>query len=107
MCAFGPVHTAGLTPDRFYYFGVRAINNAGVATSWSTLGSSFTKVSPPVLPSTFSALTSNALRVEWAEGGNQAPVTYDIQRSADNFSPIQFSTSVTRNFFNDSGLSVK
>lgn len=89
----------GLTPDKFYYVKVRAINHAGKPTAWLTLGEGHTGVQPPQEPYLFTSTTTTSFRLSWGSGGNPAHIDYHIERSLlEDFSDTPV-TVVTKELF--------
>jgi hypothetical protein len=74
---------SGLSPNTTYYVQVEAVNNDGVSSAYTSLGSTATLPNAPLsAASTFSALTTNGFSVLWDDDGNPAGDTlYQIEAS--------------------------
>ncbi len=90
----------GLTPNSPYFAQVKAINGLGLNTAFVNFGSTSTPTAAPGAASpVFTAITNNALTVNWTSNGNQAGTTYYAQISTmASFNPILVS-SQTYNLF--------
>ena len=84
----------GLNANTTYFFRVRAVNNNGIATAWSELGSTSTLALPPASLN-FSAPppTASAIQLNWSGGTNGpgTPYTVGISTSPD-FNPPAVTT---------------
>lgn len=89
-----------LTPNQGYYFRVRAVNGAGITTSFSNMVSTLTVGNVSNLTGT--AISSSAISWSWDESvGADAYNVYDISEGTD--SPV-FVGSTTVNFLTQNGL---
>ncbi|MBI2363267.1 MAG: hypothetical protein HYV15_07795, partial [Elusimicrobia bacterium] len=74
-----------LTPllsNATYYAAVRAISHSGAPTAFVALGSTVTRVNPPVTAaSTFSAVASTSFTTAWGGNGNSVGTRYEAVAS--------------------------
>ncbi|TPW18889.1 MAG: hypothetical protein FD126_3235, partial [Elusimicrobia bacterium] len=93
----------GLSANSVYAFRVRALGRTGVVTAFTALPSTATLLLPPAAAAApFTAVSSSAVSVAWASGGNAAGTSYTAQASTDSFLTLNAS-SATLNLAADFG----
>lgn len=96
----------GLTPNTLYYTRALAISHGGIASAYTTFGSTPTFVLDPTLPAApFSNVGPDGFTFSFNGGGNPAGTVYVVRISTDpGFGALAGSVNITSTFTAFSGL---
>lgn len=88
----------GLSADTTYIFKVKARNEDGIETEWSSATKAKTSPNPPSIPSgvTVTTVSNSKIKITWY---NQTGATYDIERNG-----VLIAQDLTAASYEDSGL---
>jgi len=102
-------HTwTGLSPNTTYWFRIKARDNAGNESVWTSTATKVTLANPPV-GSYVSSVSSYSITLNWSANGNPSYTRWGILRSTDNFVTsttmlTDFGTKLTNTSYTDAGL---